>query len=92
VARENQGAVSGPGSLTNRERQVVAFLARGQSTKEIAYALGISDSTTRVLLARAAAKVNARTRQELVRATTGAVLPELQTGTDAGSAPRRPSF
>jgi DNA-binding CsgD family transcriptional regulator len=77
VARENQAAVRGLASLSDRERQVAGFLALGRSTKEIGYSLGISDSTTRVLLARAATKLGARNRDELVEAITREALPEL---------------
>jgi DNA-binding CsgD family transcriptional regulator len=77
VARENQADVRGLARLTDRERQVVAFLALGRSTKEIAYSLGISDSTTRVLLSRAAVRLGARTRQELVRLATREAFPDL---------------
>ena len=78
VARENLAPVRGLARLTARERQVAALLALGRSTKEIAYALGIADSTARVLLARAAVRLGARTREELIRATTREALPELE--------------
>jgi DNA-binding CsgD family transcriptional regulator len=87
VARENQAQVGGLRSLTERERQVVAFLALGRTTKEIAYTLGISDSTTRVLLARAASKLRVRTREELVRVATHEALPGLDPGEPDGSPP-----
>jgi len=66
VARENQACRAGLDALSDRERQVVAYLAIGQSTKEIAYALGISDATVRVLLARAAGKLGVKTRRGLL--------------------------
>ena len=66
VARENQACFPGLDSLSDRERQAVVYLAVGQSTKETAYALGISDVTVRVLLSRAAAKLGVRTRAELL--------------------------
>lgn len=66
VARENPCAVSGLAQLSQRERQVVGYAAIGQSTKETAYALGISDATVRVLIARAAAKLSVKTRAELL--------------------------
>jgi len=66
VARENQNQISALSELSDRERQVVAYLAIGQSTKETAYALGISDATVRVLLARAAAKLGVKTRRALL--------------------------
>jgi len=77
VARENRPALRGLAALSERERQVVVYLALGRSTKEIAYALGISDSTVRVLLARAATRLRARNRQQLVRLATRQALPEL---------------
>jgi DNA-binding CsgD family transcriptional regulator len=66
VARENQSCFPGLESLSDRERQTVAYLAVGQSTKETAYALGISDVTVRVLLGRAAAKLGVRSRAGLL--------------------------
>jgi DNA-binding CsgD family transcriptional regulator len=66
VARENQSQVAGLSSLSDRERQVIAYLALGQSTKETAYALGIADATVRVLTARAAAKLGVRSRAALL--------------------------
>jgi DNA-binding CsgD family transcriptional regulator len=58
--------VAGLVSLSDRERQVVVYLAIGQSTKETAYALGISPITVRVLIARAAAKLGMRSRSGLL--------------------------
>jgi DNA-binding CsgD family transcriptional regulator len=66
IARENQVRISALSMLSDRERQVVAYLAIRQSTKEIAYALGISDATVRVLLARAAVKLGVKTRRALL--------------------------
>jgi DNA-binding CsgD family transcriptional regulator len=66
VARENQSPVPGLSALSDRERQVVVYLAIGMSTKEIAYALGISDVTVRVLVARAASKLRVRSRAQLL--------------------------
>lgn len=66
VARENQSSAPRLESLTEREQQVVLQALLGFSNKEIAYALGISDSTVRVLMARAAAKLGVRTRAELL--------------------------
>jgi len=67
VAAENQAQLPGLSALSERERQVVAYLAVGQSTKEISYALGISDATVRVLLARAVAKTGAKSRRALLQ-------------------------
>ena len=66
IARENQACRAGLEALSDRERQVVAYLAIGQSTKETAYALGISDATVRVLLARAAGKLGVKSRRGLL--------------------------
>lgn len=66
VARENQARAAQLEALTDRERQVVLHAALGFSNKEIAYTLGVSDSTVRVLMARAAGKVGVRTRAELL--------------------------
>jgi DNA-binding NarL/FixJ family response regulator len=52
--------------LTDRERQVVDCLARGYSTKEVGFALGIADATVRVLIARAASKLGVRSREALL--------------------------
>lgn len=67
VARENCARVSGLAALTDRERQAVAYLAIGQSTKETAYALGIAAVTVRVLIARAADKLGVRSRAALLQ-------------------------
>jgi DNA-binding CsgD family transcriptional regulator len=67
VARENPPGAPGPEALSARERQVLAYAKLGHHNKLIAYELGIADSTVRVLLARAAAKLGVRTRRELLR-------------------------
>jgi DNA-binding CsgD family transcriptional regulator len=66
VAVENLPSDNGPSLLTQRERQVLAAAATGRTNKLIAYELGLSHSTVRVLLARAARKLDAATRKELV--------------------------
>jgi DNA-binding CsgD family transcriptional regulator len=53
-------------ALTERERQVVLQATLGFTNKEIAYALGVSASTVRVLMARAAGRIGVRTRAELL--------------------------
>jgi DNA-binding CsgD family transcriptional regulator len=65
VARQRPSP-TGVASLTGRERQVVTRLARGETTKEAAYEMGISDATVRVLLCRAAGKLGAASRQDLL--------------------------
>lgn len=69
VARENV-ALGPPAELTDRERQILSYAALGHHNKLIAYELGIADSTVRVLLARAAAKLGTETRDDTVRAFT----------------------
>lgn len=54
------------GLLTERERQVMAFAAHGQTNKEIARYLGISHRTVEIHRARAMHKMGARTPVELV--------------------------
>lgn len=66
VAQENQAEAPDFGAFTDRERQVVVHAALGQTNKEIAYMLGISDSTVRVLVARAARRIGVRTRRDLL--------------------------
>jgi DNA-binding CsgD family transcriptional regulator len=66
VARENQARAENLDALTQRERQVVLQAAVGFTTKEIAYALGLSDSTVRVLMARAMKRLGVRSRAELL--------------------------
>jgi DNA-binding CsgD family transcriptional regulator len=53
-------------SLSRRERQVVTAAAAGRTNKLIAYELGLAHSTVRVLLARAAQRLGARSRRELI--------------------------
>jgi DNA-binding CsgD family transcriptional regulator len=52
--------------LSRRERQVVAAAAAGRTNKLIAYELGLAHSTVRVLLARAAQRLGASSRKELI--------------------------
>jgi DNA-binding CsgD family transcriptional regulator len=52
--------------LSKREREVVQLALRGRQNRAIAGALGLADSTVRVLMARAAAKVDVRSRAELL--------------------------
>ena len=67
LAREKDPDRSRQAALSPREREVLVHAALGQSNKEIAYALGIAHSTVRVLLVRAARRLDARTRTDLVR-------------------------
>ncbi len=67
LARRNDVAIDGFAALTERERQVVGYAALGHSNKLIAYEMGISSSTVGVLLHRAARKLGASDRIELIR-------------------------
>ena len=60
MARENLPLGPGSEGLTEKERVAVAYVASGCSTKEAAYALGLSPSTMRVLLMRAARRCGAK--------------------------------
>lgn len=66
VARYNEPSARGPATLTKRERQVLSLAAVGQDNKTIAYALGLAHSTVRVLMARAAQKLEAKDREEAI--------------------------
>ena len=65
-AERNDPQISWIDTLTPREQQVVAYASLGHSSKQIAYDLGIADSTVRVLLVRAAARAGAASTRELV--------------------------
>src|SRR5262245_1957402 len=55
-------------TLTKRERQILARAALGATNKVIAYDLGLSDSTVRVHIARACAKLGVETRGQAIEA------------------------
>lgn len=66
IAREPGTPPGGVAALTPREREIVVLIARGLTTKEVAYELGISDATVRVLVGRAAAKLGTTGRAALL--------------------------
>jgi DNA-binding CsgD family transcriptional regulator len=66
VARRNDVPAPGPELLSLRERQVLSLVAMGHHTKLVAYELGISPSTVRVLLTRACRKLGVKTRAEAI--------------------------
>jgi DNA-binding CsgD family transcriptional regulator len=67
-ARRNPPDVRAWSSLTEREKQIVAYAAHGHSQKLIAYALGVSRSNVAAHLGSVARKVGARSRVALLAA------------------------
>ncbi|MFE6131765.1 response regulator [Streptomyces sp. NPDC056437] len=59
-------AVGGPSGLSERERQVLALVARGLDNSEIADALGLSPLTAKTHVSRIMGKLGARDRAQLV--------------------------
>jgi DNA-binding NarL/FixJ family response regulator len=80
LVRENRPGASGPSALTQSECCVVTMASRGLTTKEVAYALGLSDATVRVLIMRAARRCGARSREELFRVFRDARASEMADG------------
>jgi DNA-binding CsgD family transcriptional regulator len=54
------------GHLTRRERQVLALIADGYSTADVARALWITEDTVRTHIRRMKARLEARSRPHLV--------------------------
>ena len=67
VSRRPIAATVGP-QLTSREKEVLKHACLGYNNKLIANALGVAPSTVGVLLFRAASKIGAKSRRELLRA------------------------
>ncbi|MEU7822097.1 LuxR C-terminal-related transcriptional regulator [Catellatospora sp. NPDC049133] len=61
------GADAGPGGLTAREREVLAWALRGAPAKEIANALVLGERTVETHLASIYRKLGVRTRIELIK-------------------------
>ena len=68
VARRGTATGCGTGPLTPREHRAATLAALGYTNKLIGYALGTSPSTVTRRLQRAATKLGARSRTELIRA------------------------
>ncbi|MEU1005182.1 response regulator transcription factor [Streptomyces tibetensis] len=70
-------AVGGPSGLSERERQVLALVARGLNNPEIADALGLSPLTAKTHVSRIMGKLGARDRAQLVMVAyeSGLVIP-----------------
>ncbi|MFF7266777.1 response regulator [Streptomyces sp. NPDC008159] len=76
----NTGTTSvlgGPSGLSERERQVLALVARGLNNSEIADALGLSPLTAKTHVSRIMGKLGARDRAQLVIVAyeSGLVIP-----------------
>jgi DNA-binding NarL/FixJ family response regulator len=75
-----EGTPSAPGleALTDREREMLAWLATGRSNQEIANELFLSPATVRTHISRAMGKLGARDRAQLVvfAVRAGLVLPD----------------
>lgn len=63
--------VTGFGSLTNREREVLDQVIEGHTNKEVALAMGISPRTVEVHRSAVMKKLGARNTAELVRIVVG---------------------
>ena len=90
-AQGNSGPSSLPEGLNRNEVRILALMARGHSSKEIAARLGLALSTVNNYRTRIKAKLSARTRAEIRRAARTAGLlaphdPEAR-GEGAASAP-----
>jgi DNA-binding NarL/FixJ family response regulator len=59
---------AGQSSLSGREREVLRLVARGDTNREIASELGISDQTVKTLVARSCAKLGVRRRSDAAAA------------------------
>jgi two-component system nitrate/nitrite response regulator NarL len=59
------GGSAGPDGLTAREKEIVVHVARGSSNKRVAALLGISESTVKLHLHSAFAKLRVRNRVQL---------------------------
>lgn len=71
------------GSLTPRERQVMALVAEGRMNKQVASALGTAEKTVKVHRARVMEKMEAHSLAELVRMAARLNLPRSR-GSGAG--------
>jgi DNA-binding NarL/FixJ family response regulator len=65
-ATRTAGPVPGMADLTDREREVVAWVGRGLSNEEIARALFLSPLTVKTHVSRAMTKLRARDRAQVV--------------------------
>ena len=66
IARKNDSPTPDPRALSMKERQVSAWVALGQTNKQVGYEVGIAASTVAYHLARAQRKLGLQTRGQLV--------------------------
>ncbi len=66
LALPNSPHIADPRGLSERESQVVDYVALGQTNKLIAYRLGLSRSHVSMLLRGAMRKLNVQTRAQLI--------------------------
>jgi DNA-binding NarL/FixJ family response regulator len=62
-------------SLTSREQEIVQFAVSGQTNKQIAFRLGVSEGTAKVHLNNIFRKLQVASRAELGRLATGQATP-----------------
>jgi DNA-binding CsgD family transcriptional regulator len=67
----NQLQVADPRGLSEREYQVVAYAAAGQTNKMIGYNLGLSKGRVSTLLSSATRKLGAQNRAQLIKMFRG---------------------
>ena len=66
AARERRDAAARRGRLTDREQQVLALIAAGHPTREVALELSYSERTVKNVLHDVVTKLNARSRSQAV--------------------------
>jgi DNA-binding NarL/FixJ family response regulator len=67
LRRTKRRASAGTASLTERETEVLKYVARGLTNKEIAFRLDLSPKSVETYRARGAAKAGLKTRSDIVR-------------------------
>jgi DNA-binding NarL/FixJ family response regulator len=70
-ARHAAGSAANTDALTERERDIAGLVSQGQSNKQVAAALFLSEKTIEHNLSRIYAKLGVRSRHELTRLLAG---------------------